>query len=52
MKSNCRGIHKAVTDGRKSKDDIIRFNDLNVEAFEDIILSKCRSHKEIRKSCS
>ena len=30
---------KAVADGRKSGDDIIKFNDLNEEAFEDIILS-------------
>ena len=30
---------KAVADGRESWDDIIKFNDLNEEAFEDIILS-------------
>ena len=30
---------KAVADERKSGDDIIRFNDLNEEVFEDIILS-------------
>ena len=30
---------KAVADGRKSGEDIIRFNDLNKEIFEDIILS-------------
>ena len=29
---------KAVADGRKSRDDIIKFNDLNGEAFEEIIL--------------
>ena len=30
---------KAVTGGRKSGDDIIKFNDLNQEELEDIILS-------------
>ena len=30
---------KAVANVRKSRDDIIRFNNLNEEAFEDIILS-------------
>ena len=30
---------KAVTNGRESGDDIIKFNNLNEEAFEDIILS-------------
>ena len=28
-----------VADGKESRDNIIKFNDLNEEAFEDIILS-------------
>ena len=42
---------KAVPGGMEGPGDIIRFNNLNEEAFEDIILSMYWSHDKTRKSC-
>ena len=36
QRSRCANV---VAKSSKSRDDIVRFNDLNEEAFEDIILS-------------
>ena len=37
---------KAVADGRKSGDDVVKFNGLNEDAFEDSILSIDHARKQ------